>query len=175
MPLLNITLRCCWFEILPSKKSCSLPICKEEDFMTESRQPLTLQPVFPSAEQSQAAPSCTENTLSHAQLAVWPSVCATIPGLISNTPQLAHTKNVCAVNHGCFSQAARLLITLKHAAPPTKKKTTKCNKKQSLGERPRCDPAVPPCRLSCQPPVYVLFICTSCSYHSRVFHSKSCD
>ena len=50
MPLLNITLRCCWFEILPSKSLALSQFVKKKILMTGVSAASDLQPVSPSAE-----------------------------------------------------------------------------------------------------------------------------
>ena len=119
MPLLNIILRCCWFEILPSKSLILSQFVKKRILMTESsRQPPTRSPSsLTGMVAGCAALHCQDaNTLSHAQLAEWPLVCATIPDTLGTLHSWHVIRSSVQANHGLFGERSAYWSCSEHSS-----------------------------------------------------------
>lgn len=78
MPLLNIILRCCWLEILPSQSLALSQFVKKRTLMTGVSATPDLQPFLANAHCGRLHGVSLPTTLSHAQLAEGSLVCAII-------------------------------------------------------------------------------------------------
>lgn len=136
MPLLNIILRCCWLEILPSQSLALSQFVKKRTLMTGVSATPDLQPFLANAHCGRLHGVSLPTTLSHAQLAEGSLVCAIILDTLGILHSWRIIRSSVQANH-CFFfffLVSRPPTDHAHstAAPPTwqqtdiREKTNRC-------------------------------------------------
>lgn len=100
MLLLNIILRCFWFEILPSKSLALVQFVKKRILMTAVSAPPTCS-LLTNAHHGRLHGVALPIALSNVQLAEWPLVCATTPDTLG-TLHSWHIIRSLVQAHRCF-------------------------------------------------------------------------